>query len=194
MLIDAALGLTNHILGQETWARHRLQPFSGQIIRLDVGPLSAAVSITAEGYFKAARQASPPTVSLSVTTDSFLRSLVTRKPLEGDVQISGSVRLAECLLNVLKGLHWDIEADLSPLLGDIVAHRLVLGSRRLSKYPGNQVDSVAREVADYLTSERAILARRARFSTLIAEADTVEHALETLAARVAHLEQQAHRP
>lgn len=194
MLIDAALGLTNHILGQETWARHRLQPFSGQIIRLDVGPLSAAVSITAEGYFKAARLASSPTVSLTVTTDSFLRSLVTRKPLEGDVQVSGSVRLAECLLNVLKGLHWDIEADLSPLLGDIVAHRLVLGNRRLSKYPGKQVDFVAREVADYLTSERAILARRTRFSTLIAEADTVERALETLAVRVAHLEQQAHRP
>lgn len=194
MLIDAALGLANHILGQETWARHRLQPFSGQIIRLDVGPLGAALSITAEGYLKAVRLTSPPTVSLTVTTDSFLRSLATRKPLEGDVQISGSARLAECLLSLLKGLHWDIEADLSPLLGDIVAHRLVLGSRRLNKFPGKQVESVAQGVADYLTSERALLARRTRFNALITDADTTQQALETLAGRIAHLERQERRP
>ena len=189
MLIDAGLGFINHLLADERWARDRLKPFAGRTVRLQSGTLNVGFGITAEGTFNVTgKKAPPPDVTITLPADAPIRALTDRAGLLAAVQINGAADLAECLGFVLRHLRWDVENDLSPLVGDIAAHRIVQGSRQLLTWHLNQVRNLALNLGEYLTEENPLIAQPRAISGFCTDVGKAQEHLLDLEKRVAILE------
>ena len=188
MLVDAALGFLNHLLTGETWARDRLKPFAGQSARLEFGALTLPVEVTGGGYFKAGGSRQTPAVTITLPPDTLIRALTDRPSLFAAAHISGSAEFAENLGFIFRNLDWDVESDLSSLIGDIAARRVVQGGKQLASWQWTQARNLATNVAEYFTEEKPGIARRQDVSAYCAEVEALQSQLLRLELRIAALE------
>ena len=79
----------------------------------------------------------------------------------GAVRLSGNAELADTVAFVLRHIEWDVEADLSDLIGDIAAHRLVTGLRQLAPMPARTAHTLAENLREYFVEEQALLLGKA---------------------------------
>jgi len=191
MLVDAALGCVNHLLAGEDWARKRLKGFAGQTACLELGKLRQPLEITLDGYFKEGNESATTSVVITLPADAPIRALTDRPSLFSVARISGSAELAECLGFIFRNLHWDAESDLSLLVGDIAAHRLVEGGRRLARWQQQQAKNMALNLAEFFTEESPIIARHQDVSAFCSEVGCLQDWLDQLEKRVASLESRS---
>ena len=127
------LATINHLLGQAAWAREKLVPFAGHAARIKLPPLEAAFLIAADGCIAALPDAGltevEPEVSISLPAATPLLALQGKDAVMRAARIKGSAEFAEALGFIIRNLRWDAEEDLSRIVGDIAAHRIVSGTR-----------------------------------------------------------------
>ena len=117
--------LLNHVLMQEPEATARLARLKGRVIHLKWRTLSMTLAATPAGLLERAADHQTADLTLLVADDSPVSLLQTvlagGKPpinIEGDVQLAAEVNwLAD-------HVRWDVEEDLSRILGDAPAHAL----------------------------------------------------------------------
>ena len=117
--------LLNHVLMQEPAAMERLLPHQGRSALFQWRRFTLQLTVTPAGLLDLAAAGTPPELTLTVTEESLAAlaqgALQGHRPgvrIEGDVQFAGDVQwLAE-------HVRWDIEEDLSRLVGDAPAHAL----------------------------------------------------------------------
>lgn len=188
MLVDAALGVLNHLLVEADWACDHLKAFAGQSACLEFGALSLPLEITPGGLFRASDKNTPASVTIRLPADAPLRALTDRPSLFTAAHISGSAELAETLGFVFRNLRWDAESDLSRLVGDVAARRLVEGGKHLARWQQKQAWNLALNLAEYFTEESPAIARQQDVSAFCAEAGRLQEELARLEKRVAALE------
>lgn len=191
MLTRAALGFLNHLLAGESWARQRLAAFAGKTVRLQFGG-DRAIGITIgetgllEGGGDLTQSAS---VSVTLPVDAPARLLVDRASLFSSATIAGSVELAETLGFVFRNLRWDVEYDLSQIVGDILARRGVQFARQFVDWQRRSAERLALATADYLTGEAATVARRSEVEAFCSEVDSLRDDLARLEKRLQRVEE-----
>jgi ubiquinone biosynthesis protein UbiJ len=174
MLEKPALAVLNHLLASEDWARCKLVPFAGKTARLQLGSgIVFLVRISEEGLLEVADANTPPTVSIILPADSPVRALTDSASLLSAATISGSADLAETLGFLYRNLRWDIEEDLSQVVGDIVARRAVQLMGRLARWQVSGARNFALSVTEYLTEEAPAIARRQDIERFCAEVDAL---------------------
>ena len=122
----------NHVLMQEKQAQDRLLRHKGRVVQIKMGWLVIDLIVTPAGLVDRAPALSKSDLQLSVPMDSpktLVQSVLAGKP--PPVTIEGDVQLAAELGWLAENLHWDVEEDLSRLIGDAPAHALADGARRL---------------------------------------------------------------
>ena len=126
--------LLNHVLMQEKEAQTRLARKKGSVVHLRAGTFALDLLITPAGLTDRAPEAMPPDLTLSVAMDA--PWVVAQSVLEGKkppVKIEGDVLLAAELGWLADNLRWDLEEDLSRIMGDVPAHALAgVGQRVLA--------------------------------------------------------------
>lgn len=124
--------LLNHVLMQEKEAQDRLARKNGSVLHVRWGLFAMDVVITPAGLLDRAPAAATPDLLIAIAADSpvvLLQSaLVGKAP---PVKIEGDVQLAAELGWLAENLRWDVEEDLSRVLGDIPAHALADAGRRM---------------------------------------------------------------
>ena len=119
--------LLNHVLMQEPEATSRLARLKGRVVHVQWRTLSMTLAATAAGLLELTTDVHKTAdLRLMVVDDSPLSLVQTvlsgGKPsisIEGDVQLAAEVNwLAD-------HVRWDIEEDLSRILGDVPAHTVV---------------------------------------------------------------------
>ncbi|MFZ2853964.1 MAG: hypothetical protein WAZ34_07620 [Rhodocyclaceae bacterium] len=188
MLSRTALACVNHLLTGASWARSRLQPFAGQTARLALGPLSIPIGIDASGLLVAGDPGAEPAVSISLDADAPLRLLTDRQSLFSSAHIVGAADLAETLGFVLRNLRWDAEDDLSRLVGDIAARRVLQGGQRLVQWQLRAAKNLANNVTEYLAEENHAVARRRDLAGLSAQAAALHDDCARIEQRLERLE------
>ncbi|MEF8720823.1 MAG: hypothetical protein V5B35_12090 [Candidatus Accumulibacter necessarius] len=174
MLEKPALAVLNHLLASEDWARCKLVPFAGKTARLQLGSgIVFLVRISESGLLEVADANTPPTVSIILPADSPVRALTDSASLLSAATISGSADLAETLGFLYRNLRWDIEEDLSQVVGDIVARRAVQLMGRLARWQVSGARNFALSVTEYLTEEAPAIARRQDIERFCAEVDAL---------------------
>jgi ubiquinone biosynthesis protein UbiJ len=174
MLEKPALAVLNHLLASEDWARCKLVPFAGKTARLQLGSgIVFLVRISEDGLLEVADANTPPTVSIILPADSPVRALTDSASLLSAATISGSADLAETLGFLYRNLRWDIEEDLSQVVGDIVARRAVQLMGRLARWQVSGARNFALSVTEYLTEEAPAIARRQDIERFCAEVDAL---------------------
>ncbi len=123
----------NHVLMQEKEAQARLARQSGSIISLRWRMLTMRVAATPAGLLECLGPQGPSDLSLIVTEESpaaLLQTLaVGAKP---NVKIEGDVQLAAEVNWLADHVRWDVEEDLSRVIGDAPAHALAGVARQVS--------------------------------------------------------------
>src|SRR5690606_14219789 len=148
--------------GQAGWARQRLMAHAGRTARLELPPVgSIDFCVSADGYLAAWTGEDPPEVVLRLPLATLPKGL--SEGLEAvmrEVRIEGNAEFADALGFVFRNLRWDLEEDLSRLVGDIAAHRLVDGGRRLGAAGRETLERFGGNLAEYLTEEQPVLLPR----------------------------------
>lgn len=192
MLSSLFLSATNHLLAQAGWARQRLQPHAGRTARLVLSPVAEIdFSVANDGQLAEWSGEEAPEVSLRLAVADLPRLLVDGlETAMRHVRIEGNAEFAEALGFVFRHLRWDAEEDLSRVVGDIAAHRLVDGGRRIATEGRRSLERAGGSVAEYLTEESPVLVPRAALPAFAQEVVALRDAVARLDKRVARLEKR----
>ena len=145
--------LLNHVLMQEPDAMRRLAPSKGKTLRLRWGRFNMGLSVTAAGLFDrfetsggspvadgpapdglAKAPLDTATVDLSITLMQESPWELARHALRGErppLRIEGDARFASDINWLVDHVRWDIEEDLSKIVGDAPARALAAAARRV---------------------------------------------------------------
>ena len=122
--------LVNHILMQEAEAQSRLSRQKGRKVHVRWRSFAIDFVVPPAGLLELSTTAAAPDLALTVMDQSPLELL--RKALDSakpEVRIEGDVQLAAEVNWLADHLRWDIEEDLSRVLGDAPAHALGQAAR-----------------------------------------------------------------
>lgn len=181
----------NHILNQSAWASLTLRPYADQCVKVALPPFSFLIQITPAGLIKipvtdALSNLPVPDVVIDLPATTPLLALQGQAAVMHHAKIQGSANLAQALAKLIEHLRWDAEADLSRLVGDMAAHRMVAGAHTLLSSSKDKAHMLTENLLEYVTEERPVFIRRiaiADFSDLVAQ---LQHDLN-------HLEQRLQR-
>lgn len=194
------LAAVNHVLGQADWARERLAGFAGRSARIAMPPFDTFVVVLDNGYISSPNSADSEEselaadVTINLPANAPLLFLQGLPVLMRAVKLSGSVDFAETLSFVIKNLKWDVEDDLSKVVGDIAAHRLVEGVKRFGAWQATAGQNFAGNFAEYFTEEQPLIAQSAAISDFSREVDILRDDLARLEKRVARFDLAAGFP
>jgi ubiquinone biosynthesis protein UbiJ len=190
-LAQVAISALNHVLRQQTWARDRLRTHCGRTVRMVVvaplGAVSADARIADDGTLELASIDSPSvTLSLTPTFSALLGAMRDGAiGLTGHLKVEGDVMVAAAVGEIAQHLRWDIEEDLSKLVGDVVAHRMGGAARagvRQAQAIGDRAQSGLRQ---FLVDEDRQLLERQQLDRFGNELRDLEARLDRLAHRAA---------
>ena len=192
MISSLFLSATNHLLAQAGWSRQRLQPHAGRTARLVLSPVAEIdFSVANDGQLAEWSGEEAPEVSLRLAVADLPRLLVDGlETAMRHVRIEGNAEFAEALGFVFRHLRWDAEEDLSRLFGDIAAHRLVEGGRKVVDEGRRSLERASGNVAEYLTEESTLLVPRKALPAFAEEVVALRDAVARLDKRVARLEKR----
>ena len=157
--------LLNRLLAGEPWARLRLLPFAGETVELRAPPLPALRLRILEGGTVEAGNAEP-SLTMTFKPDLLLALARGEEHAARAVEVQGDARLGAEILVLARHLRWDAEEGLSRLIGDVAAHRLAGAGRALAAWHVDAARRLIAALADYLTDEKQLLARRAELEAL----------------------------
>jgi len=179
-------GPLNHLLRQASWARARLQPFSGRTIRFEAAPFLAALKIRENGEVE---DASPDAwdVAFAASPGVMVRLLAQDRTAWQSVRTEGDTVLAREVLFIAQNLSWDVEEDLSRVFGDILAHRMVQAGADFARWQQQATDSLRRSFSAYVTDEQPLLATKAQLEKFHQDVDTLRDDAARLEQRIARL-------
>lgn len=177
----------NHLLDQAPWARAKLMPFAGHGAQIAFPFMVAAFRVTETGTLAAAAPETPPEVVISLPATAPLLALQGSDALMRAARLEGSAEFAQALSEVLHNLRWDAEEDLSRVLGDMVAHRLVSTAHLLASGHQQVVRSLEENLAEYFTEELPLIARRSAIADFSRQVDILRDDLARLEKRLTKL-------
>jgi ubiquinone biosynthesis protein UbiJ len=182
------VAFVNHLLESAPWARERLAPFAGRTSRVALAPLPDLRFVVLEDGRLATSEA--PEAHLVVTLKPGALPLLARRDeaLLREIEFTGDDELAATLQVLFRNLEWDVEEDLSRVLGDVVAHRAVNAGRAFLDWQQDAAERAGRNVAEYLTEEAGILAPPADLARFARDVDDLRDAVERLEKRLERLE------
>ncbi|WP_310452717.1 hypothetical protein [Sulfuritalea sp.] len=177
----------NHLLGQAAWAREKLAPFAGHAAQIKLPPFEAAFLIGADGSISAPAADAVLEVSIALPATTPLLALQGKDAVMRAARIEGSAEFAAALGFVIRNLRWDAEEDLSNLVGDIAAHRIVGGTREFAAWQRQAAQNLAANLAEYFTEEQPLIARQADIAAFAEDIDRLRDDVARLEKRLQRL-------
>lgn len=117
--------LFNHVLMQEPAAMERLERHRGRTVRFQWRQFTLHLKATPAGLLDLADALAVPDLTLTVAEESL--AALAQAALRGEkpgIRIDGDVQLAADVNWLIEHVRWDLEEDLSRLIGDAPAHAL----------------------------------------------------------------------
>ncbi|NTV09543.1 MAG: hypothetical protein HGA47_02095 [Zoogloea sp.] len=188
MLQPTIVSALNHLLHPADWARARLKPFEGHVLRVEIASFAFLLRIEPDGYLTDAAADDRPEVILSLPSEAVLKAPGGFEQVIRSVRIEGNADFADAIGFVSRQLRWDAEEDFSRVFGDIGAHRLLGGMRSLASAKLRGLRAGVENVAEYLADETSMLVRPPQAMAFSSEVAEASDALARLEKRLAKLE------
>ncbi len=199
----AAAKIINRVLGDYPLAGEKLARYAGAHIDVTVGPLAVSLCISHSGGVEpsaasadaAAAATNPANVRFRISLAALPRLLKKDEAAYREIVFDGDTELAQLLSEIARNVEWDIEEDLSRLLGggrnaDIISHRIVGGAKSLAAVRDEAGQRFTENVAEYLVHERQAFITRDDLETLARDNETLRDDVARLEARLNILAKQ----
>ncbi len=178
----ALAGLLNHLLSQHSWATARLRLHVGKTLQLRLPLNSVALTIQDDGSLAPAVSGARVDATLIPNPLVWLTSSDARFIASGE-----DAALAKELAETLGKMRWDVEEDLSRVLGDIAAHRLVSTATGVLEWHRKAAETIARSWAEHWQEESPMLAQPGQVNAFFKEVGEVHDRVEQLEQKIKQL-------
>ena len=180
--------LLKHLVDQNDWAKTELLPFAGRVVQFNILPANAAIIVLEDGGLALAGEAIKAEAVVRMTPSTALRVLAGDEAAHRLIDIEGDVELGTALAQILRGLRWEYEEDLSRAIGDAPAHELAAFSRNAAAGIRRQSWNLAEMLSEYWQEEQPMLAKKRHVQRFVSEVDVLRDDTERLAKRIEKLE------
>jgi ubiquinone biosynthesis accessory factor UbiJ len=184
-IVPAAI---NHLLAQEAWARNKLAAHAGKTARFDAAVLQLDLTVRADGLLATAEDGATPHVTIRVKPADLPLILQNRERAFSWVGVEGDADFANSISQVSQSLHWEAAEDLSKLVGDIAATRLVAGAKAALHTMTATPKILAENLAEYFLEEKPVLVRPQAVADFGSDVARVRDDIERLMKRIEKLE------
>jgi len=173
MLTVALTRVLQHLIAQNSWANNLLLPFAGKSVQFKVSIAEQTLVVLENGQLAMAGETNLPDATISLSPTTLLRLLVKDEAANRQVSMTGDVQLAKAFAQVFSNMHWDIEDDLSRLIGDISANQLVESTQKVSSSIQKTAVNAAEMAAEFLQEEKPLIAKKIAVENFNTEVDTL---------------------
>lgn len=188
------LSAVNHLLRAEPWARERLRPYAGKVAALSAPPFRFAFTVDSEGLLQRTDDGIVPAVSIAVPLSALPRFATEgQQAMLADVKLEGDAQFAQAIAEVAQHLRWEPEEDLSKVVGDIPARRIVGTARAMGADLVRGGQRASANLAEYFLEEDPRLVRPRAVAEFTDGVQGLRDDVERLAKRVALLAEKAPR-
>jgi len=179
-----------HLLAGQPWLRDKLVPFFGRRARIEVFPFAVDLEVAADGTLV---QAGPGEADAALELSAFtaMRLLSGDQGARRHVSVRGDTALAGALGAVMSELRWDVEEDLSRVVGDVVAHRIASGARDFVRWQRRSGRDLMESAVEYMVEERRLLPPAAQVRDWARAVDGLRDDVERLTKRIDRLSRKA---
>ena len=175
----------NHVLSQNDWMSSRLKKFNNKIILIKISELSMYFKVNKQGLLELISQVKEPDASINMPIKSFVNQIIHKE--NKNINIKGDIDLAKEVSETLKKIKWDVEEDLSKIIGDVAANRLgIMGGKFLNESKKVTI-SIAEALKEYWEEEKPLIAKKTRVHKFLAEIDNISEDVERIEAKINNL-------
>jgi len=189
MISRGAVAGLNHLLGQQPWAAERLAAFAGRSVEFRCPPLpELRFRILETGLLEEAAADADAELVITLKPAALPLLLARDETVLRQIIIEGSAELASTVQYLFRHLTWDVEEDLSRLLGDVIAHRIVTDGKAFAAWQREGASRLAENLAEYWVEERPLLARPLDVEKFCRDVDALRDDVARLEKRLERLE------
>ena len=167
-----------HITSQNNWAKPHLAPYAGRTIQFDFSVIKANLLILEDGSLCAAGETSTIDAVVHIPPSLAMRLLAKDDAAKSYIKIDGDVHLATEVSKVLQLMRWDVEEDLSKVVGDIAAFKIGEVSKATFAEAKKQTVNAVEMLTEYWQEEKNILAKKRHVEQFIQEVDKLRNDVE----------------
>ena len=173
MLKPLATRFLQHLTNHNNWSREHLLPFAGKVVQFDIAFIKTNLLILEDGSLSIAGETASPAANIHAPPSLLLRILSGDERAKTQIKIEGDSHFATELSKVLQHMRWDIEEDLSKIVGDIAANKSVAASKKVFGEAKKQTINAAEMLTEFWQEEKPILAKKRHVEAFNAEVDTL---------------------
>ena len=178
MLKPLATRFLQHLTNQNNWSREYLLPFAGKVVQFDIAFIKTNVLILEDGSMSIAGETAAQSIGLGANIHAppslVLRILAGDESAKTQIKIDGDTHLATELGKVLQHMRWDVEEDLSKIVGDIAANKTASAAKSVFLEAKKQTINVAEMISEFWQEEKPILAKKRHVVKFNADVDTLK--------------------
>ncbi len=178
----------NHLLKQEPWAREKLLPYAGKTLKLVVSPFDLSLSVTEEGYAELAKPEAEHAVRIELPLSALPQIVMQGRPAAmRQMKLEGDADFAHTVSFLVENLRWEVEEDLSKVVGDALAHRMTTDARSFVTQAKAAQEKLAANIAEYWLEENPQLVRPRSVNSFAEQVRTLRDDVARLEKRVERL-------
>ena len=174
----------NHVLRSAPLALERLRRHAGRTVAFHVGPARLAFTVQTTGEVEPALPGAGRDLEVRISPFLLPRLAAREEAAFRDIEMQGDMELAQEVSFLARNLTWDVEEDLSRVVGDIAAHRLVSAGRAATRWGREATLRTAQGAAEYWTEESQLIASRVKVEGFVRDVAELGEALDRLEKRI----------
>jgi ubiquinone biosynthesis protein UbiJ len=174
--------IINHILDQNDWANTKLKRFKGKSIQIQISDIEINFLVKNDGKIVSIEKCDKPETVIKMTIKTLIDLMINKK-ME-DISITGDIEFAKNITDTIKKMQWDIEEDLSKLIGDLPAVGLIRIGKSIMNNTRNNVISFGETLKEYWQEENQILAKKRHIDKFINQVDIIAEDTDRLEAKI----------
>ena len=177
----------NHLLSRQPPLREILLSHAGKTACIAVGAFQLDLAIGQDGLLQAASNTEPD-VTILIKPADVPQILSNMDRAFSYVSLSGDAEFAKAISEVAQGLHWEVEEDLAPFVGDMAAVRIAQAARATVQGVRSGSRKLVEQIAEYLLEENPTLLYRKAGEDFAAQVAALRDDVERLGKRIGLLE------
>lgn len=185
--------IIQHLIAQNSWAKPHLIPFAGNSICLDFKIVKTTLTILEDGSLCHAGETTIADASMTISPSLMIRLLANDPSAKQAITVSGDIPLAKAVSRVLQEMQWDMEDDLSLIVGDIAAYRINQLRKQTMQTVKKQSINSAEIVTEFLQEEKMLLSKGRHLEQFNQAVDALNSDVDRFEQQVKQLQQDITR-
>ncbi|HSI29301.1 MAG TPA: SCP2 sterol-binding domain-containing protein [Methylophilus sp.] len=176
-----------HLMQQNDWTAPLLQPYANQTLGFDFKVTQVNLTILPNGELAVAADSATVDATIHLPPSLVMR-LMRKDPLAASlIKIDGDVALGIEVGKILSAVRWDVEGDLSKVVGDIAAYQVVeLGQEKFKQLQAN-ARNLGEMLVEYWQEEQPLIAKKTSIEHFNQSVDRLREDADRLQSRVDNL-------